>query len=398
MTMATFMPRIVYIIYLIVMVLPASSLCIECSSLMDDDKMYYYNDSVILPVQSYCFVNECTIRIKESNVLLNVINNTGDWIMATNTNNMLTIFITIFINDSINNCSSDDTEANAYQFDTTLYIIQFISYSIGITAGVVNIIMHLVYKELRTVSGILIIILCTFICIALLIATLSITISYYLIDGPERICSLFYMLYYALGRNLYEATKTTILLHLSYTMYRSYRVMGGWTNERSLLWRYISFIIVSSTVSSAIIIIVEVSTDSADIQCGNRFSDYYREAEQLPIHVIIRFANYLIWLFVQLILIAIILVLYFLATKQCCVTSSTSRNFRVSVTLIATADLRVSILITLLILDIPKHIIPLTSLAFIVVEQYALFTLFATSSKVKCFCMEKREQYSTSNS
>ena len=392
--MATFMLRIVYIIYLIVMVLPASSLCIECSSSMDDDKIYYYNDSVILPVESYCFVNECTIRIKESNVLLNVINNTGDWIIATNTTNMLTIFI----NDSINNCSSDDTEANAYQFDTTLYIIQFILYSIGIAAGVANIIMHLVYKELRTVSGILIIILCTITCIALLISTLRITINYYQIDGPERICSLFYMLYYALSRNTYEAAKTTILLHLSYTMYRSYRVMGGWMNERSLLWRYISFIILSSTVSAAIIIIVEVSTDSADIQCGNRVSDYYKEAEQLPIHVIIRFANFLIWLFVQLVLITIVLVLYFLTTKKCCATSLTSRNFRVSVILIATADLRVSVAITLLILDIPKHIIPFISLAFIVVEQLALFTLFATSSKVKCFCMGKREQYSTSNS
>ena len=170
-------------------------------------------------------------------------------------------------------------------------------------------------------------------------------------------------------------------------------------NERSLLWRYIALIIVSSTVSATIIIIVEVSTDSADdIPCGNRISDYYKEAEKLPTHVIIRFANFLIWVFVQLILIAIILVLYFLTTKQCCATSSTSRNFRVSVILIATADLRISVLITLLILDIPKHIIPFISLAFIVVEQLALFTLFATSSKVKCFCMEKREQYSTSNS
>ena len=166
------------------MVLPASSLCIECSSSMDDDKIYYYNDSVILPLESYCFVNECTIRIKESNVLLNVINNIGDWIIATNTTNT---FIAV-INDSINNCSSDDTGANAYQFDTTLYIIQFISYFIGITAGVANIIMHLVYKELRTVSGILIIILCIIISIVLLISNLRFTLSYYQIDGPERIC------------------------------------------------------------------------------------------------------------------------------------------------------------------------------------------------------------------
>ena len=374
------------------MVLPASSLCIECSSSMDDDKIYYYNDSVILPVETYCFVNECTIRIKESNVLMNVINNTGDWIIATNITNMLTIFI----NDSINNCSSDDTGANSYHYDTTLYIIQFILGCVGLITGVANIIMHLVYKELRTVSGILIIILCIIICIGFLISTLRITISYYQIDGPERICSLFYMLYNALARNLYDATKTTILLHLSYTMYRSYRVMGGQKNERSLLWRYISFIIVSSIICAAIIIIYEVSTDSADIQCGERLRDYYREVEQLPIDVIIRFANYLIWLFVQLILIAIILVLYFLTTKQCCATSSTSRNFRVSIILIAIADLRAITLITFLILGIPGDIISVTTSAIVTVEQFALFTLFATSSKVKCFCMGKREQYSTS--
>ena len=359
-----------------------------------DDKIYYYNDSVILPVESYCFVNECTIRIKESNVLLNVINNTGDWIIATNTINM---FIAV-INDSINNCSSGDTGANAYQYDATSYIIQFISCSAGIIAGVANISMHLVYKELRTVSGILIIILCTIICIALLINIIRITIMQYQIDTPERICSLFYMLYDAISRNLYEAIKTTILSHLSYTMYRSYRVMGGRKNERSLLWRYISLIIVSPTICAALIIIVQANTDSADIQCGGRFSDYFREAEQLPIHVIIRFASYLIWLFIQLVLIAIILVLYFLTTKQCCAISSTSRNFRVSVILIATADLRIIVLITLLILAIPLHITLYTTLAFISVEQCALFTLFATSSKVKCFCMGKREQYSTSNS
>ena len=258
--------------------------------------------------------------------------------------------------------------------------------------------MHLVYKELRTVSGILIIILCTIIFIGFLIATLRITISYYQIDGPERICSLFYMLYNALARNLYDATKTSVLLHLSYTMYRSYRVMGGRKNERSLLWRYIAFIIVSSTICAAIIIIVQANTDSANMQCGDHFSDYYREAEQLPIHVIIRFATYLIWLFVQLILIAIILVLYFLTTKQCCATSSTSRNFRVSVILIATVDLRIIVLITILVLDIPQHITPFTTLPFIAVKQFALFNLFATSSKVKCFCMGKREQYLTSNS
>ena len=157
------------------MAIPASSSCIECSSSMDNDKIYYYNDSVVLPPESYCFVNECTIRIKESNVSLNIINITGEWITATNTSNTFTAFI----NGSINNCSSDETGTNAYQFDTTIYIIQFILCSVGILAGVANISIHLIYKELRTVSGILIIILCIITCSGLLLSASRIAIAYY---------------------------------------------------------------------------------------------------------------------------------------------------------------------------------------------------------------------------
>ena len=169
--MDTFVLRTVYII---VMALPASSLCKECSSSMDDDKIYYDNDSVILPLESYCFVNECTIRIKESNVLLNVINNTGDWIIATNTANMFTAFIN---SSNINsNCSSDSEEATSYQIDTALYIIQVIVCIIGIIIGVANISMHLIFKQLQTVSGILIIIFSVFSCIGFVIA---VTHNYY---------------------------------------------------------------------------------------------------------------------------------------------------------------------------------------------------------------------------
>ena len=174
-------------------------------------------------------------------------------------------------------------------------------------------------------------------------------------------------------------------------------------NERSLLCRYISFITVASTISAAIVITVEATTnrntfDLADRQYAYYFRNYYEEGERLPIGVILRFANYLIWLFIQLLLVAIILVLYFLTTKQCCAKSSISRDFRVSIILIATADLNAVITITLLMLDIPKQIIPSIPFAVVAVEQFALLTLFATSSKVTfCCCMEERKQYSTSS-
>ena len=392
------MLRTVYIIYLTVMVLPGS-LCIECSSSMDDDKMYYYNDSVMLPLESYCFVNEHSIRLKESNVLLNVINNTGDWIIATNTTNMFTVCI----NGSINNCSSDDTGTDAYQFNTALYIIQFISCSAGIIVGIANISMHLIYKELRTVSGILIIILCIITCIGFSIGVTRITITYYQINAHVTMYLLLFNLPDVFVRAIYESTRTTVLIHLAYTMYRSYRVVGEWKNERSLLCRYITFIIVASTASATVIITAYVIThrnmfDSEDRQCAYYFNTLYTEGGQLPIALILIFAFYSTWLFTLLIFVAIILVLYFLTTKKCCATSSTSRDLRVSVILIATADLSAIISIILVILHVSRYIVFSVTSPIFAVEQLALFTLFATSSKVKCCCMEERETHTTYSS
>ena len=40
-------------------------------------------DSIEFNESQYCFVNECTIKINDFNVLLNIINKIGDWITAT---------------------------------------------------------------------------------------------------------------------------------------------------------------------------------------------------------------------------------------------------------------------------------------------------------------------------
>ena len=65
----------------------------ECGSETED----WSNDDIEdLPISvsthtGYCFVNECTIRIKESNVLLSIINKTADWIIATKIANLFTV-------------------------------------------------------------------------------------------------------------------------------------------------------------------------------------------------------------------------------------------------------------------------------------------------------------------
>ena len=385
-------------VYLVIVMVLSGSLCKECkaSSSMDDDEIYYYNNSVPLESYNYCFVNECTIRIKESNVLLNVINNTGDWVIATNTTNTLTIFI----NGSINNCSSD-ARRNTYQTHTPFYVIQVIVCIVGIIVAVANISMHFIFKELLTVPGILIIILCISTCAGFVIAVTHITIYYHWINIPAKYCTLFISYMYLSNANTYEATRMAFLIHLAYTMYRGYRASGGEENKRSLLCKYFTFIIVASTVSSAIVITVDATTnrkafDTADRRCLYIFDDF--DQNERILSVISQVATLLIWLFIQVILVTIIFVLYILTTKKCCARSSTSRDLRVSVVLIASADLNLITFIVLLLSHTSIHIVTLVGLTIIAIGQVTLFTLFASSSKVMQCCKEDESQRYTKSS
>ena len=373
------------IIYIFVMVAPGS-LCEECVSSMNGQ--YYYNDSMMIPLETYCFMNKCTIRIEESNVLLNIINNTGDWIIATNTTNQFMIFV----NDSINICSSDTGQgANLYQLGTELYVIRMVIYTIGILAGVANISMHFIFKELRTVSGILIIFQCGSIIIVLMIGGLRTAFYYYHINTPAEVCAIFFDYLNAVCTNIYVATRATILAHFSYIMYRSYRLLGENRNEKSLLCKYITFIVGASAISSIIIITIDVMLDNSfeagDGQCVYFFDTIDKKGVQLTNSNVFYFAILIIWLLIKIALVITGLVLYFLTTKQCCMCAgSTSRDFRVFITLMTIIDLNIIIFIVLLVVNVPTLIGNSIITANAATEQVALFALFTSSSKVmRCF-------------
>ena len=124
----------------------------------------------------------------------------------------------------------------------------------------------------------------------------------------------------------------TLLIHLAYIMYRSYRALGDEKNKRSLLCKYFSIIIVASIISNAIVITVDATTnrnafDAADRRYLYIFDEF--DQKERTLSAISQIATLLIWLFMQVILVTIIFVLYILTTKQCCATSSTSRDMRI---------------------------------------------------------------------
>ena len=168
-------------------------------------------------------------------------------------------------------------------------------------------------------------------------------------------------------------------------MYKSYRALESEENKRTLLRKYITFIIVASLISNAIVITVNATTnknafDTAAEQCLCIF-DKFKSKERIR-SVISHVAVLLTWLLIQVILVAIIFVLYILTTKKCCATLSASRDLRVSVILITTADLNIIIFTALLLLQTSIDIVTLVPLAIVAIGQLTLFVLFATSSKV----------------
>ena len=371
---------IAYVICVTVMV-ACGSLCEECGSLMDVD----YNNSVMIPLESYCFVNESTIRIEESTVLLNVINSTGEWVIATDTVNLFMIFV----NDSINNCTSNtDHGTDLYHLDTKLYVIRMIVSPSGIIAGVANIVMHLMFKELRTVPGILIIFQCVPIVTILTVSTLRSPFYYHHINTPAEVCAIIFSYLNVVCTNIYMITRATILAHFSYNMYRSYRLLEKNENERSLLYKYIIFIAVASAINSIIIITVDVTVDNSfemeDGQCVYFFHASDREGMRLTKHSnVIYFVIIIIWFLIQIELGTVGLILYFLATKQCCA-ASPSRDFRVFIIFMAIVDLNAITFIVLLVVNVSTLIGGLIIVAIVATEQVALFVLFASSSKVTC--------------
>ena len=119
--------------------------------LMNNDKV----EMMLLNTSQYCFVDDNTIRVDlNTTTLLSIIDSSEDVIMAKAVGNDSVIF-TAPLNGS--RCMDDNDNG---QLSTKLYIIHMMIYFTTILVAIANITLHLVVKDLRTISGVLVIILC----------------------------------------------------------------------------------------------------------------------------------------------------------------------------------------------------------------------------------------------
>jgi len=323
--------------------------------------------TVMIARSQYCFVNNCTIKVKQSNMLLSIFNNTGDYIMATNTSNLFII--------SANNtkCSSSDHNTDGFIF---LAIAGFII----IASSSINIFIHIIVKELHTVTGAIIIVLCTSINTSFVFQLITAVFQYFIaVHNNPEICGTF-KYGVILFLFMYEMLKLAYLIHFGYLMYRSYRVVLKQLKNRILLYIYIVIVTVGTFVSTMLLIVVDLTGDrsalstTSDGYCNDFFNNFSNSR-------IILLALLGIFTLLQVIAFVIAITFYLLVAKSFC--GKGLSDARVSIILISTIGLNAILIIVLLLAGVKGEATVIAASIATCVEQVTLLIMFVSYKKAR---------------
>jgi len=336
------------------------------------------NEEIIsLNESQYCFVNQSTIRVSDNftSELQDIINKTEHVIISTKINSTV-----IFIAPSNGMRCSSERDYVTKRLFISLMVILVITFLVVVA----NITLHLMFKELHTVAGVLVIIMCGT-AIAVTIISSSYLIYGFIIntgnEKPTACVVLTSMLYYVI--EVYLSTKLVILFQFAYLMYKSYRLQSQDTiDKRCLLFKYVIFVLVSSIVCFLSAVLIDLAVNGMVYSNRDSFCivEHFNlnEASAFRIVSIVQFALFFI---VQIIVFIIGFTLYIRVNKSCCKTIST--NFRIAVALATTIGLSVILLIILHRTRVsPDNTLPTVGISAMT-EQILLFVLVISSRKVR---------------
>jgi len=332
----------------------------------NDDVMFNNSFGVLLASSQYCFVNESTIRINSSNV--NIINNTGDWIMA---NNDIYLFIAPA---NGTNCTSNTSE-NSYS--NAIYIIQILILSFGILVSAAIVTLHLLIKDLQTVSGVLIVLFCI-----LLILNFSLSMAQTSLANQRNGNACAVMFYIGITLYfVYDTTKLSLLVQFAYLMYQSFKASETLQNKRSTLCKYAIFIALLSVICSTSGILVDVLISRAAFRTTHgRCIPEIDPSNFKTASVTLLLVQIFILNAVKISFMIAGLVLYYLTTRSCC--SIPLRDVKVAIVLNSTTGINNGVIILLYLLRVSGDLNFAITLTSILIEQMLLFLVFFTSKKV----------------
>ena len=353
--------------------------CALCVDAMGRGDQAWMNDSTVemisLDTSQYCYVDDNTIRVDlNTTTQLNIIDSNEGVILATAVGNNTIIFIAP-LNGS--RCMDHNNEDDR-QLITTIYIIRMIILSITILLAIANITLHLIVKDLLTISGILVLMLCTNVTVFTILTMGIVTNNY---NGDFTVtCVVLIKFSYALAF-FYQATKLSILYHFAYLMYQSYKLKQQEESIKTRILKYVIFIIGSSVVCFLLALPIDVAV------YGNIYSDKERyclvEHDYSILFVTVVHGILGVFIILHCITFAVGLRLYFLVSKK---RAMKSTDFRVTIALAAIVGINAVLLIILTIAKVSSIIRGTIVNGCTLIEQLVLVILFLSSKKVILVC------------
>jgi len=355
---------------LIMMLLPLAFL-VHGSVDTDNEEIISLNES------QYCFVDQSTIRVSDNftSELQDIVNKTEHVIICTTINSTV-----IFIAPSNGTkCSLELHFVTKRLFISLMVILVLISLVV-----VANITLHLMFKELCTAAGVLVMILCGITIAITIVSSIYLTYGFIINDvneNPTACAVLTSMLFYAIL--VYQATKLVILFQFAYLMYKSYRLQSQDTiDKRCLLIKFVIFALVLSTLCFLSAVLIDLAVH------GTFYS--HRESlcivehfnlDEISVFRVVSIAEFALFVTLQIIEFIIGFAIYIWVNKSCCKTAST--NFRIAIALATTIGLSVILLIILHGTKVSADNTLIAVGSSTLVEQMLLFILFVSSRKIR---------------
>ena len=313
-----------------------------------------------------CIFNESVVK-KVDGQLLDIINDTEDWLLSTDGISMF------MCRKNGSYCEDDD-----YKPDIVLYAVQTSIYCINFLFASCTIALHLYFKDLRTMFGALIVMFCFFLNLDHVIAFVYNRYQFTHKIDEGAVCAMFVYLRRIMSF-LDHSIKCSVLIHFTYLMYNSYRARSvGPRLNKVLMCKYVILICLLTTLLSLMVIPYDivVARDAFKTEGGYCAVGFVSGTAAIMFIVQLAFLSVM-----ELTTFGAGMVFYLLVSKRCC--EFKTSDIRVSSVLVSTAGInRLSFLACYALSNSIGYAF-LTSSVAITLEQTVLFIIFLTSRKVK---------------
>ena len=325
----------------------------------------------LLHQPDYCYINDSTVRRNLDGTELTIVNDTGDWLVVSSNGSELFLLPT----------NGSDCEDDIYNPDIVVYAVQTTINCVTLLLAAGTISLHLYFRKLQTMFGILVTILCFFVVTGYVVIFVHNRYQYtHKVNDSNGVCA---MLVYIRGTLifLYHSTVVTVFFHFTNLMYNTYKMRSVPCKfDVRLLFKYVTFIISLTSLCGLLILPYDLSVTrnafaTADGYCEIEFEDHITESFYMYIALLS------LVIAAQMITFSLGMILYFLSNKNFC--EFKTINIRVCLALISTSGLNTVLFLVSYSLSGSTSIPILLSSIATLTEQFVLLMIFSTSARVK---------------